>query len=272
MNNLKIGDIVARKRYGYDIHFRISDIVNKNDTKPIYILKGLFYRIEADSYGEDLVRQEPNNIRFSMQRDMKIAETYFNRNMKREFSYFPFTRPGTIPGKVLHIDADEWFLNECLSRYRRNNIPVYGTIIKENEQPEKIRPYLEKHRPNILVLTGHDSLKKNTDKYDIRNYRNSKYFIKASEIARRYEPNPDRLCIFAGACQSYYEMIMDTGTNFASSPGRILINALDPYFVARIIAVTSSEKIVTPDKVALATTSGRKGIWGIKTIGQLKSN
>ena len=81
---------------------------------------------------------------------------------------------------------------------------------------------------------------KNGTRYrDIYNYRNSKHFIQTVKKARKYdEKHGDNLVIFAGACQSYFEAIMDAGANFASSPARILIDFLDPLIVAKNVAIT----------------------------------
>lgn len=124
-------------------------------------------------------------------------------------------------------------MNKCLRHYREYRIPAVGKLAKESEQLGVVRRYLETYRPNVLVLTGHDSFKKNSDKNNIGSYRNSRHFIESARMVRKYEPNPDRLCVFSGACQSYYELIMNAGANFASSPGRILINVLEPAFVAQ---------------------------------------
>ncbi|HOJ12721.1 MAG TPA: sporulation peptidase YabG [Clostridiales bacterium] len=273
MYDFKVGDIVARKSYGGDIYFRIADIIEKSGGKQTYILKGLFYRIEADSNGDDLVKQDTGVAYRSIEKDIYTARNnmYRNASTMNRARIFPFLRLSTEPGRILHIDADESFLNMCLRHYKEYRIPAVGKLAKESEQPGVVRKYLETYRPNVLVLTGHDSFKKNSDKNNIGSYSNSKYFIESARIARKYESNPDRLCIFSGACQSYYEQIMDAGANFASSPGRILINALDPAFVAQKISLTDSRTAVTPDKAVALTISGSKGIWGINTKGQLKA-
>lgn len=87
-------------------------------------------------------------------------------------------------------------------------------------------------------------IKKGKNFTDIYNYRNSSYFIKAVEEARKNNMRDD-LVIFAGACQSYYEGIMMAGANFASSPARILIDFMDPIIVAEKIAVTDEKRFVT---------------------------
>ena len=43
---------------------------------------------------------------------------------------------------------------------------------------------------------------------DIYNYRNSRYFAQTVKNARNTENNKN-LVIFAGACQSYYEALID---------------------------------------------------------------
>jgi spore coat assembly protein len=144
-----------------------------------------------------------------------------------------------------------------------------GRAIDEKEQSYEVRQLLEKTRPSILVVTGHDSIKKNSDKQAIGSYQNSKYFIESVKEARKYEQSLDKLCVFAGACQSYYEGIMSAGANFASSPGRILINALDPSFVSEKVAMTDTSRIVSPSDIAQITISGKEGIWGVNTKGHL---
>ena len=275
MNDLKLGDIVVRKSYGNDVYFRIAEIITNAGAKPVYVLKGLFYRIEADSSGEDLIKQDTRNANIDVQRNLRGARTTMYRsaaatNTARRAGMSLFQRLSSMPGKVLHIDADEEFMNICLKHYKEYRIPAVGRLAKESDQPNVVQGYLDRYRPNIVVLTGHDSYKKNADKHDINSYKNSKYFVESARIARSFEPNPDKLCIFSGACQTYFELVMERGANFASSPGRILINALDPAFVSQKIALTDSRTVVTPEKVAELTISGSKGIGGIKTKGQLK--
>jgi spore coat assembly protein len=57
VTSLKIGDIVARKSYGLDTPFVIKNITRDDKGRPVYVLKGLLYRIEADCFGDDLLRQ-----------------------------------------------------------------------------------------------------------------------------------------------------------------------------------------------------------------------
>ena len=61
-------------------------------------------------------------------------------------------------------------------------------------------------------------IKKGTGFNDIYNYRNSRHFINTVNEARKWNKKGKNIAIFAGACQSYYEAIMASGANFASSP------------------------------------------------------
>jgi spore coat assembly protein len=173
-------------------------------------------------------------------------------------------------GSILHVDSSQEFMNTCLKQYSEARISAIGKCVAESDQPNVIKHLLERYRPEILVVTGHDSLKKNNDSiYTMNNYSNSRYYIQSVKEARSYEPDKDKLCIFAGACQSYFEAIMDAGANFASSPGRVLINALDPAIVSQRISLTDSKTVVYPQDITKLTISGSAGIGGIKTRGHM---
>ena len=94
---------------------------------------------------------------------------------------------------------------------------------------------------------------------DIYNYRNSRYFVQTVRNARKDDKNK-RLVIFAGACQSYYEALIEAGANFASSPARILIDFVDPLVVAEKIATTDSSKYLTIYDIENDLRDGERGI------------
>ena len=172
-----------------------------------------------------------------------------------------------LKGSVLHIDGDPDYLKMCLDKYHEFNINVHGYYMKENEIKDRIIPLLEKHRPNLLVITGHDAMKKNGDRRNINSYLHSKDFVEAIRQARLYEDDKDSLIIFAGACQSYYELLLASGANFASSPSRKNIHALDPVFVVSQIANASIKNYVDLEKIVAKTSHKHLGIGGIDTRG-----
>lgn len=267
MDSLRIGDVVTRKSYGGDIAFKIADMTSRaGSDRKTYTLKGLLFRIMADSDEDDLERKSPEQVQRDLESSLSIAGIH---HMSRGNTFLNiFQRACGKPGTILHIDSSRDFLEMCRKYYADAKIKFHGRVISESEQPAKIRSLLASTRADILIVTGHDGLKKNVTKLNtIESYRNSRYYIQSVKEARKYEPDLNKLCVFSGACQSYYEGIMEAGANFASSPGRILIHALDPAKVGDRVALTDSRVFVTPEQIARMTQSGTKGIGGIKTKG-----
>lgn len=277
---MKIGDIVARKSYNKDIVFQITGFGVDDNNQQIVLLKGIAFRILADSYIDDLEPVKMPDIKNVLMD--KNVETILNRSMKKAKERqkkmtrgVPKLQANTnifgMPGKVLQIDGDKEYLKICLDVYTQLGIPAVGVAIPEANQYKEIRALLEKHNPDILVITGHDALTSRKGNItDISNYRNSLNFIKAVKEARKYQPNLDNLVIFAGACQSNYEQIIKAGANYASSPGRIMIHALDPVFVVEKIACSRIDIVVPIDEVIEQTVTGLKGIGGSETRGKFR--
>ncbi len=283
MGGFSIGDLVVRKSYGGDIYFKITDIIGdessaSEEVETKVILKGVNHRLIADAPESDLEKPALENI--------NVDTLEYSKNINKNIRKILTERKGSYsrskrqyrsdevygrPGKVLHIDADEEYLNTCLKTYKQLNIDVVAKLMNENEQPIRVLELLNEVKPDILVLTGHDSMiKGQTDFTNINSYRSSKYFIEAVKQARSYEPSLDDLVIFAGACQSYYEGIIEAGANFASSPHRVLIHALDPVFVCEKVAFTSINKVLSIQDTIANTITGIKGIGGLETRGKYR--
>ena len=112
-------------------------------------------------------------------------------------------------------------------------------------------------------------IKKGHNFADIYNYRNSRHFIQTVKEARRYdEKHKKNLVIFAGACQSYFEALMEAGANFASSPARILIDFLDPLIVAKSVAITDKNRYITIDDFVEELRDGKRGVNGLGAMGK----
>lgn len=73
-----------------------------------------------------------------------------------------------------------------------------------------------------------------------------------------------------GACQSFYEAIMEAGADFASSPGRILIDFIDPLIVAKVVATTDKRVYISAKEIAKMVKEGEKGVSGIGARGKNK--
>ena len=136
-------------------------------------------------------------------------------------------------------------------------------------QAQVVRGLLERYKPDILIITGHDAmLKKGISYSNIYNYRNSKNFINTVKEARKWARSSSKLVIFAGACQSFFEALIDAGADFASSPGRILIDFVDPLIVAEKIATTDRSKFVSGHDISKEIKEGEKGINGVGAMGK----
>ena len=285
---MKVGDLVVRKSYSKDITFKIIDI-KENEEGITYILKGLHIRIIADSKGEDLEKVEDD---FAGDKDKSydskmndiIKKVILSREQKNNQLMTRGSEEDNLkrtekekglvfgrPGRILHIDGDPSYMETCLKAYKQLNLNAVGIAVSEREQPLKILSLVKEYNPDIVVLTGHDGvLKDSKGMLDLNNYRNSKYFIESVKILRNYNSSYDELVIFAGACQSCYESILEAGANFASSPNRVLIHCLDPVLVCERVAYTRIDEIVSIKDVIENTITGIKGVGGLQTRGKYR--
>ncbi len=275
-------DIVARKSYGMDILFKIAD--TKSSGRNIdYVLKGIDYRIEADAPETDLILQTRKDVdmkrsavRSKVENKTRSAYAHAGSVMLKKAVGRDTPKDNSVrfsrPGKVLHLDGDNEYLSTCLEEYRKMGVDATGRHVAEKEQPAVVFRLLNEHRPDILVLTGHDGVAKTKEGFgSIANYRNSKYFVESVREARRFDPDFDGLIIFAGACQSMYPEIISAGANFASSPRRVLIHALDPVLVSQKVANTSFNAVLSPNDVIGVTITGADGIGGLQVRGKYRS-
>ena len=152
-----------------------------------------------------------------------------------------------------------------MSFYKNNKIKAYGLFMKEIDMPLQVGTLLKKYNPDILVLTGHDSFSRNKRS----KYKNTSSFIDAVKESRRYEKDHEKLFVVAGACQSNYEDLIKAGANFASSPKRINIHALDPAIVATCLSFSDKSNNIDIIKILENTKYGADGIGGIITKGSM---
>jgi spore coat assemly protein len=276
--NLKVGDFVTRKSYGNDLLFRILKI----DETRVEIV-GEEIRLIADAPLSDLTfvsdvernthivdeKKRSENCYRLFRQDSRLLR---NRNQyemtggyTNNSSYFE------LPGRILHIDGDPVYLKKCTDLYEKLGVPVSGAHMQEKEMPVQITSLLEMVRPDILVITGHDAyMRSKGEQNEVKAYRNTKYFAEAVREARKFEPHMDNLVIFAGACQSYFETLIRAGANFASSPDRINIHALDPVYIAAKVSLTPFMDSVSIWELLRNTLTGEKGLGGIETKGLLR--
>lgn len=232
---MEVGDYVVRKKYNRDILFRVYHIKNN-----VYFLKGVELRLMADAFEDDLeaVSWQPLRNNLVLELDQSV-----------------------LKGKILHLDGDGTYLKMCEDKYRDLGVRSVCLHIKENEMADTVCDLLKMHQPDLLVITGHDALNEKGE------YSHSNDFAACVRKARQFENDKDRLIIFAGACQSDYERLIAAGANFASSPKRVNIHALDPVCVMSQVAVVNVRDYVDIETIADKTTCKLDGIGGIDTKG-----
>lgn len=278
---VRVGDLVTRKSYDCDVFFRVKAI---NEDQGLADLSGEDLRLYADAPLSDLIEvssieREDNHLKQRKLEDhstrlfrqnyqlLKEKRKYTSTNgYRQQMAYFE------LPGRVLHIDGDPYYLKKCLLVYEKLGVPVLGKYVKEDDMSEVV-PSLVRHvRPDILVLTGHDAYMKNKGKENELNaYRHSAHFVRTVKEVRYLIPHLDQLVIFAGACQSHFELLIRAGANFASSPTRINIHALDPVYLVSKICFTSFMDRVNVWDVLRNTLAGSEGIGGVETKGILRT-
>ncbi len=244
---IKKGDYVTRNSYGNDTVFKVINVVDD-----MVYLKGVEVRLYADALVTDLKIEE------NVVEDETLDEVDIKDELLTRGDYF------YLPAKVLHIDGDEDYLNRCLKFYKRNGILAIGKKINEKNVYEQIPMLLKEYKPDIVIITGHDAyIRKKGDINDLNNYKNSAYFVKAVKACRRYEKSHEKLVVIAGACQSNYEELIKAGANFASSPKRVNIHALDPAIIASTISLTERNKEIDLKKLLDKTKYKEEGMGGI---------
>ncbi|WP_335872089.1 sporulation peptidase YabG [Bacillus sp. 2205SS5-2] len=281
--HIQLQSIVGRRSYNCDILFRVIDIQRRNGDS-YAILYGEDYRLIADAPFSDLLEVDSTVQRKISQQFRTLEEQslqLFRQDIHliqekqeyqstfaevEEYQYFQ------VPGRVLHLDGDPSYLKKCTDLYEKIGVPVNGVHCNEKEMPNRITALIEQYRPDIMVITGHDAYSKaKGKKSDINAYRHSKYFVDTVVEARKKVPHLDQLVIFAGACQSHFESLIHAGANFASSPSRVNIHALDPVYIVSKIAFTPFIDSVNVWDVLRNTLTGEKGLGGIDTKGVLRT-
>jgi spore coat assembly protein len=278
---MRQGDLVVRKSYGGDILFRIAFIANRGA-----LLRGTDYRLLADAPLTDLEPvQNPDELDELRKARMHTTESLRRMMRVRERKVAlsgveagPDKRRQTLfemPGKVLHLDGDANYLRKSLYVYRQLQVPAEGYHCHESQMPQLLMQLLPRVCPDIVVITGHDGVIRHPHQHPqqlqhLHNYKNSGNFVQAVRIARMYDRHKDSLTVVAGACQSHFEALMNAGANFASSPGRIMIHALDPVYVAVRSAFTPFRETIDMADVIANTVSGIRGVGGIETTGSFR--
>ena len=260
-----IGDIVARKSHNLDTMFKIEKIDNG-----VAQLKGVFFRFNADAPVADLESVSDCEFRGALVAEEKKIEIVKPpdslagmRNLHEDSDFY-------ISGRILHVDGDDEYLERSAKLYEHANVYATTIFVKEPLMSERVPALVKQLRPNIVVITGHDAIENKALSDTLEGYRSSKFFVNTVNELRKLEPSLDYLIIIAGACQSHFEALIGSGANFASSPQRINIHALDPAIVAATVALTPYEDEVDLKEALEKTVTKIAGIGGLQTKGTLR--
>ena len=157
---MQVGDIIVRKSYQKDMKFTIVKIINHQA-----ILNGLNYRLIADADLDDLECVESRLLISNKWCKLKNKDSKLIDSPPKLLKQYPHYQ--TISnhqnmkfGRILHLDGNMLYFKKCCSLYKKLNLTVDAYCIKECHQPLFISELLSLHHPDILILTGHDSMTK----------------------------------------------------------------------------------------------------------------
>lgn len=251
---MEIGSIVVRKKYNGDIIFKIVNITDNNA-----LLIGIFIRLIADAPISDLEVVLDSDI----ERNNLEELNYKNRIIEQYKG-----KIAHLTGKILHYDSDKEYLDKCLDLYKSIGLYAKGIFDKEGNIKDRILNDINIYRPNIVVLTGHDSYN-GKGVNDINNYRNTSNFMD-SIIKIREKYSLDEIYVFAGACGSNLEALIASGANSASAINREKIEAYDPALIAILAAITPFNQIIDIDIMDKVSKLKKRAIGGVESFGKMR--
>lgn len=253
-NKVKVNDLVYYKKDDTKLIYRVEKI----DLENVFI-KGINHRINRNVLIDDVVVALESDIEKEKEYTKRILFKSKNILMRNKSTKY-------LPGKILHIDGDQEYLDKCKELYDEANLYSMGICIKEEELENKLDMILQKVSPDIIVITGHD-LFEGTDIKNLSHYKNTKYFMNAVKKIRKIMHHD--CVVIAGACQSNFEALVASGADYASSPKRINIHTFDPAVIAICVATTSFTSLVS-DNLFQYIENGKDAFGGVQTYGKMK--
>ena len=149
LNNVKKGDIVARKSYNKDVIFVVNMIIDNK----IAILTGITTRLKADSPVEDLElvdKKELINIYKSI--DEKIYKNIGNKQITKN-NLLKRSDKIIYTGKILHLDGDRKYSEKSSMYYKKMGLKAIVRNIPENRQANVVNTLIDRYKPDILIVT-----------------------------------------------------------------------------------------------------------------------
>lgn len=139
---IKKGDIVGRISYGKDILFYVNRIIKVRNGKSYAILKGVQYRIEADSPLEDLEimdREEIETEKRGIEKKLKNRIEVVTKNLLKKRDIMK--RNQVSNAIILHLDGDKKYTQKSERYYNKLGLRAIVRNVPENRQPQVIRKF-----------------------------------------------------------------------------------------------------------------------------------
>lgn len=152
LNNIKKGDIVARKSHKKDVIFVVDMIINNK----VAILSGITTRLKADSSLDDLEIVSKAEVIKTYNKIEKKLEDKINNNKVKTYNILKRSNKIIYTGRILHLDGDKKYSEKSNMYYKKMGLKAIVRNIPENRQVNIANDLVDRYNPDIIVITGHD--------------------------------------------------------------------------------------------------------------------
>lgn len=152
MNDIKKGDIVARKSHNKDIIFVVDLVINNQ----IAILSGITTRLKADSDLEDLEKVDKEQVINTYKKMGSRLDNKINKRPKMQYGLLKRSNKITYTGRILHLDGDKRYSEKSSMYYKKMGLTAIVKNIPESRQVVMANDLITRYKPDIVVVTGHD--------------------------------------------------------------------------------------------------------------------
>lgn len=152
MNDIKKGDIVARKSHNKDIIFIVDLVINNQ----IAILSGITTRLKADSDLGDLEKVDKEQVIKTYKKTMARLDDKINKRPKMQYGLLKRSNKITYTGRILHLDGDKRYSEKSSMYYKKMGLTAIVKNISESKQVVMANELITRYNPDIVVITGHD--------------------------------------------------------------------------------------------------------------------
>ena len=152
MNDIKKGDIVARKSHNKDIIFVVDLVINNQ----IAILSGITTRLKADSDLEDLEKVDKEQVINTYKKMVGRLDGKINKRPKMQYGLLKRSNKITYTGRILHLDGDKRYSEKSNMYYKKMGLTAIVKNISESKQVVMANELISRYNPDIVVITGHD--------------------------------------------------------------------------------------------------------------------